>query len=47
MEHFYSDSATSTFIIEKGIDYIKVGIYGRNEMLNKKNVGILNTIEIF
>lgn len=47
IEHFYSDSATSTFIIEKGIDYIKVGIYGRNEMLNKKNVGILNTIRNF
>lgn len=47
IEHFYSESATSTFIIEKGIDYIKVGIYGRNEIPNKKNNGILSKIRNF
>lgn len=47
IEHFYSDRATSTFVIEKGIDYIKVGVYGRNEMPNKNNVGILSTIRNF
>jgi hypothetical protein len=44
IKHFYSDRATSTFLIEKGTDYIKVGIYGRNEMPNKKNTGLLGKI---
>ncbi len=47
IEHFYSDSATSTFIIEKGIDYIKVGIYGRNEIPNTKNKGIWTFVRNF
>jgi len=37
IEYFYSDSATSTFLIEKEIDYLKVGIYGKKQNPNKKN----------
>ncbi|WP_054509511.1 hypothetical protein [Chryseobacterium sp. ERMR1:04] len=32
--HFYTSDATSTFIISRGKDFIKIGIYGRNETPN-------------
>lgn len=41
--HFYSDHATSTFIISKEKDGIKAGIYGRNEYPNLKS-GFFNSI---
>ncbi|WP_312079095.1 hypothetical protein [Chryseobacterium sp.] len=41
--HFYSKSGTSTFIISKGKNYLKAGIYGRNEKPNE-NGGFLDFI---
>jgi hypothetical protein len=32
--HFYSSSATSTFMISRGNTYIKAAVYGRNETAN-------------
>ncbi|MCY0969213.1 hypothetical protein [Chryseobacterium wangxinyae] len=32
--HFYGSDATSTFIISRGEDFIKFGVYGRNESPN-------------
>lgn len=34
IEHFYASTATSSFIITKGKDFIKAGIHGRNESSN-------------
>lgn len=39
--HFYSDEGTSSFIICRGGQYIKAGIYGRNEYPNL-NAGFLD-----
>lgn len=41
--HFYSNNATSTFIISKEKDGVKAGIYGRNEYPNLKT-GFFNSI---
>lgn len=32
--HFYTEDASSTFMISRGKDFIKIGIYGRNETPN-------------
>ena len=32
--HFYSEKSSSTFKIARGYDFIKIGIYGRNETPN-------------
>lgn len=45
--HFYSQEATSTFRISRGENFIRVGIYGRNEVANYNHVGILNKIRNF
>lgn len=42
--HFYSREASSTFIIYRGSNYIKVGIYGRNEVPNFSRTGIIGKI---
>lgn len=42
--HFYSAASTSTFIISKGNDYIKMAVYGRNEKANH-NTDFLNNIK--
>ncbi|REC53999.1 hypothetical protein DRF62_11295 [Chryseobacterium piscium] len=41
--HFYSNAATSTFIISKEKNILKAGIYGRNEYPNLKS-GFFNCI---
>lgn len=41
--HFYSKSSTSTFIVSKNNNILKVGIYGRNEYPNLKS-GFFNCI---
>ncbi|QQV04307.1 MULTISPECIES: hypothetical protein [Chryseobacterium] len=41
--HFYSNAATSTFIVSKHTDFIKAGIYGRNESPNF-NSGFFNSL---
>lgn len=41
--HFYSNAATSTFVISKQGNILKAGIYGRNEYPNLKS-GFLNCI---
>lgn len=41
--HFYSNAATSTFIVSKNNNVLKVGIYGRNEYPNLK-AGFFNCI---
>ena len=41
--HFYSSKSTSTFIIYRGENFIKAGIYGRNEMPNF-NAGFLDKV---
>ncbi|WP_312766244.1 hypothetical protein [Epilithonimonas sp.] len=45
--HFYSAGSSSTFVISRGPDYIKVGIYGRNEVPNTTKTGILGKIRNF
>ncbi|MPS72250.1 MAG: hypothetical protein E2590_03780 [Chryseobacterium sp.] len=47
IRHFFSRESTSTFIISRGMDFIKVGIYGRNEMPNYDKKGILLKIRNF
>ncbi|MFY1046236.1 hypothetical protein [Chryseobacterium sp. GP-SGM7] len=42
--HFYSSGSSSTFIISKGKDYIKMSIYGRNEKINK-DAGFISNIK--
>jgi hypothetical protein len=42
--HFYSPEASSTFIISRGSNYIKVGIYGRNEVANFSRTGMIGKI---
>lgn len=42
--HFHSAGTTSTFIISKGNDYIKMAIYGRNEKPNQ-NTDIISGIK--
>lgn len=42
--HFYAAGSSSTFVISKGKDYIKMAIYGRNESPNK-NTGFLSSIK--
>ncbi|MCQ9634256.1 hypothetical protein MP478_01650 [Chryseobacterium sp. WG14] len=41
--HFYSSSATSTFMISRGNTYIKAAVYGRNETANL-DANFLDTI---
>ena len=45
--HFYSSEATSSFRIARGIDFIRIGIYWRNEVANFSNVGFLGRIRNF
>ena len=42
--HFYSRESSSSFIISRGIDYIKAGIYGRNEVPNISRTGFFGRI---
>ena len=45
--HFYSQESSSNFVISRGKDYIKVGIYGRNEVANFSRTGFLGKIRNF
>ncbi|AZA74596.1 hypothetical protein SAMN05421682_102352 [Chryseobacterium indoltheticum] len=42
--HYHSLCTTSTFVISKGTDYIKMAIYGRNEKPNQ-NTDIISSIK--
>lgn len=42
--HFHSASTTSTFVISKGNDYVKMAIYGRNEKPNQ-NTDIISSVK--
>ena len=42
--HFYARESSSSFIISRGIDYIKAGIYGRNEVPNISRTGFFGRI---
>lgn len=42
--HFHSVGTTSTFVISKGSDYVKMAIYGRNEKPNQ-NTDIVNSVK--
>ncbi len=42
--HFYGVETTSSFRISRGDNFIRVGIYGRNEKPNLGHVGFLNKI---
>ncbi|MFC7347065.1 hypothetical protein ACFQO9_10095 [Chryseobacterium zhengzhouense] len=42
--HFHSAAATSTFVISKGSDYIKMAVYERNQQPNK-NTTFANSIK--
>ncbi len=41
--HFYTEDASSTFILAKKNKTIQFSIHGRNEIPNTKNVGFLNS----
>lgn len=45
--HFYSEESTSTLVISRGKNYIKIGIYGRNEVANFSKTGFLGKIRNF
>lgn len=45
--HFYSSSSSSSFRIALGVDFISVGIYGRNEKPNFYKKNLLNKIRSF
>lgn len=42
--HFHSANTTSTFVISKGNDYVKMAIYGRNEKPNQ-NTDIISSVK--
>lgn len=44
ISHFYSQEATSSFRIARGRDFIRVEIYGRNEIPNYSKTGFINKI---
>ncbi|GGG58998.1 hypothetical protein [Epilithonimonas arachidiradicis] len=45
--HFYSAESTSNFVITLGQDYIKIGVYGRNEIPNTSRTGFWGKIRNF
>lgn len=45
--HFYSAESSSAFVISRGQNYIKVGVYGRNEIPNTKKSGLWGKIRNF
>lgn len=45
--HFYSEKSTASFRIAKGKDFVRVGIYGRNELCNVSNSGFFGRIRNF
>lgn len=42
--HFYTDDATSTFILAKENKTIQLSVHGRNEIPNTKNIGFINAL---
>jgi len=47
ISHFYSAESSSSFLISRGKDYIKAGIYGRNEVPNTSRTGFFGKIRNF
>ena len=45
--HFYTEASSSNFLISRGKEYIKVGIYGRNEVANFSRTGLLGKVRNF
>ena len=45
--HFYSEKSTASFRIARGKDFVRVGIYGRNELTNNSNSGFFGRIRNF
>ena len=45
--HFYSKKSTASFRIAKGKDFVRVGIYGRNELSNVSDPGFFGRIRNF
>ena len=45
--HFYSKESTASFRIAKGKDFLRVGIYGRNELCNVSDSGFFGRIRNF
>jgi hypothetical protein len=45
--HFYSSESTSTFMIVRGVNYIRIGVYGRNELPNYSKKSLLDRIRNF
>lgn len=42
--HFYTNDATSTFILAKENKAIQLSVHGRNEIPNIKNIGFINSL---
>lgn len=45
--HFYTDDATSTFVLAKKNKTIQFSIHGRNEIPNTEKVGFINSLRNF
>lgn len=45
--HFYAPAASSSFLLERGSDYILVGVYGRNEIPNFSETGFIGKVRNF
>lgn len=45
--HFYSKRSTASFRVAKGKDFVRVGIYGRNELSNISDSGFFGRIRNF
>lgn len=45
--HFYSKKSTASFRVAKGKDFVRIGIYGRNELSNVSNSGFFGRIRNF
>ena len=42
--HFYGHNSTSTFIVERYLNYVSAAVHGRNETTNTDNTGIYDTV---
>jgi hypothetical protein len=42
--HFFSDSATSSFVIERNAEKVTAAVYGRNEATNTKTTNIIDKV---
>jgi len=45
--HFYTDAATSTFVLAQENNAVQFSVHGRDEIPNTKNLGLMNSLRNF